>query len=59
MFLYFLVIPFILPFAPSLVKGDGWAAVETEIFILYSQGQLPHQQPRWLHKLHLLKQERS
>lgn len=38
MFLYFLVIPFILPFAPSLVKGDGWAAVETEIFILYSQG---------------------
>lgn len=37
MFLYFPVIPFILPFASRLVKGDGWAAVETEIFLLYSQ----------------------
>lgn len=39
MFLYFLVIPLILPFAPRLVKGDGWAVVETEIFLLYSQGR--------------------
>lgn len=39
MFLYFLVIPFIHPFASRLVKGDGWAAVEAEIFLLYSQGR--------------------
>lgn len=39
MFLYFLVIPFILPFASRLVEGDGWAVVETETFLLYSQGR--------------------
>lgn len=54
MFLYFLIIPFILPFASRLVNGDGWATVETEILLLYSPGRYRLSNHSGYNELHLI-----